>query len=111
MSRIKDEIKLEPGNYAVIFLSERPDSPDGYSDMDEQTMEAVSKLPGFLGYESARVSPFGMFISYWKDLDAINAWRTDSLHAEAKQKGRSTWYTAYRSVVCKIEETHQFRRE
>lgn len=110
MSRIKDEIVLREGNYAVIFLSERPDSPDGYSEMDESTMEAVSKLPGFLGYESARVSPFGMFISYWENMDAINGWRTDNLHKEAKQKGRSHWYNAYRSVVCRIEETHMFRR-
>lgn len=107
---IKDEIKLIPGNYAVIFLSERSDSPDGYAEMDEKTMRAVSQMNGFLGFESTRVSPFGVFISYWKDLDSINSWREAGLHREAKVEGKKAWYNAYRSVVCRIEEASQFRR-
>lgn len=107
---IKDEIQLVPGNYAVLFLSERIDSPDGYDTMDVKTMEAVSQLEGFLGFENARVSPFGIFISYWRDKASIDIWRNASLHAQAKQEGKAMWYSAYRSVVCRIEETSHFRR-
>jgi heme-degrading monooxygenase HmoA len=107
---IKDDIRLKPGNYAVIFLSEREDNPDGYGEMDEQTMTEVAKLPGFLGYENLWVSPMGIFISYWESKADIDRWRMHTLHTEAKKEGRARWYNAYRSVVCSIEETHFFRR-
>lgn len=104
-------LELTAGHWAVIFISERQDDPAGYAGMDEATMSAVSELPGFIGWESVRQSPVGIFISYWKDLDSINIWRTDSLHREAKEQGRRTWYSAYRSLVCRIEEAHHFVRE
>jgi len=93
MSFIQDGLPLTPGNYAVLFLSERPTDPEGY-----------------LGYELVRNGEDAIFISYWKDKAAVDSWRTDALHREAKMQGRAHWYHAYRSVVCPIEETSHFRR-
>lgn len=78
--------------------------------MDRRTMEEVARLPGFLGWDSARESPSGIFISYWSDREAIDRWRHHSLHLEAKAEGRLSWYDFYRSLVCRIEEAREFAR-
>ena len=67
-------------------------------------------MEGYLGYELVRNGEDAIFISYWKDKAAVDSWRTDALHREAKMQGRAHWYHAYRSVVCPIEETSHFRR-
>ncbi len=110
MSFIQNNLALQPGNYAVLFLSERGLNPEGYADMDQRTMAAVEELPGYLGYELVRNGEDAIFISYWEDKSAVDQWRTDALHREAKTQGRAHWYHAYRSVVCPIEETSHFRR-
>ena len=110
MSFIQDRLPLTAGNYAVLFLSERPADPEGYADMDQRTMAAVEAMEGYLGYELVRNGQDAIFISYWKDKAAVDAWRTAALHREAKVQGRAHWYHAYRSVVCPIEETSHFRR-
>ena len=78
--------------------------------MDQRTMAAVEGMEGYLGYELVRNGEDAIFISYWNDKAAVDAWRTDALHREAKVQGRAHWYHAYRSVVCPIEETSHFRR-
>jgi len=110
MSLIKDELTLSPGNIAVIFMSERKmDQPD-YDAMDRKTMKAVSKMDGFIGFESVRDGESAIFISYWQSMDSINVWRNDPLHRQAKAGGKGQWYDAYRTVVCQINEVGCFRR-
>ena len=49
MSFIQDRLPLTPGNYAVLFLSERPSDPEGYAEMDQRTMAAVEGDGRLLG--------------------------------------------------------------
>lgn len=108
--RINDQIQLEPGNYAVIFITERSDEMNDYNEMDVRTMLEAQNIDGYIGYESLRVSPMGIFISYWRDRASVNRWKEHSLHREAKALGRSQWYDAYRSIICPIEQVQFFRR-
>lgn len=102
--------RLAKGCWAVIFNSIRELDPPGYAAMDDATMKSASEIPGFLGYESVRNGKEGMFISYWESEEAIEQWKNHPLHLEAKKMGKSTWYDAFRSVVCRIESTtHLFR--
>lgn len=98
--------------YAVLFISEREvdPAPTGYPEADRATMEKVSKLDGFLGFDNARTGKEGIFISYWRDLDAIEKWKNDPLHISVKTDGKKRWYDAYRTVICKIEHFDEFRR-
>ena len=49
-----------------------------------------SKEPGFLGVESARDhSGLGITISYWESLEAIENWKQNALHKEAKKEAVS----------------------
>ncbi len=112
MSFLNANLNQKPGNYAVIFSSERPvnPSPEGYDAMDEATMRAVEQLDGFLGYELVRHETDAIFISYWRDAAAVDEWRQAALHAEAKSEGRARWYDGYRSLVCPIEQLSFFKR-
>ncbi len=95
----------EPPYYAVIFTSVRTPGENGYSDMSEAMVEAVQRQPGFLGFESAR-NDTGITVSYWKDEDSIRLWKNHEEHELARQKGRSTWYSAYKVRVCRVERDY-----
>ena len=112
MSFLNPNLELKPGNYAVIFASERPvnPSPEGYDAMDDATMRAVEQLDGYLGYEVVRQGTDAIFVSYWRDAAAVDAWRHAALHGEAKREGRERWYDGYRSLVCPIEQLSFFTR-
>ena len=105
MSFLNPNLDLKPGNYAVIFSSERSvnPSPEGYDAMDEATMRAVEQLDGYLGYEVVRNGTDAVFVSYWRDAESVNAWRHATLHGEAKREGRERWYDGFRSLVCAFD--------
>ncbi|MFI5204473.1 MAG: antibiotic biosynthesis monooxygenase family protein [Flavobacteriales bacterium] len=100
-----------PPYYAVIFVSTRSKNLEGYAEMDEATIEKVKLLDGFLGFENIKTGDDGIFISYWKSMEAIDKWRNDTMHLEAKQKGISTWYDRVLSQVCKVEHSREFIRK
>ena len=98
---------LQPPYYAVIFSNRRTPGDHGYGDMAERMMERASEQPGFLGAESVRdADGVGITVSYWKDLDAVAAWRQDTEHREAQRRGREEWYAAFRLRVCRVEREH-----
>lgn len=97
----------QPPYYAVIFSSVRTDVADGYGDTAGRMIELAHEQPGFLGVESAR-NELGITVSYWESLDAIRAWRQNAEHRIAQQTGRSHWYTAYKTRICKVERDYGF---
>ena len=64
MGVIEDQVQLEPGQYASIFISERPLDPPGYGEAMESVMAEAEKMEGYLGFESLRDGRDGIFISY-----------------------------------------------
>ena len=92
----------KPPYYAVIFTSKRSDGDKGYAAMADKMVELAQKQPGFLGVESAR-SEIGITVSYWKDLAAIQQWKNNSQHLDAKDKGKSIWYENYSVRIAKVE--------
>lgn len=95
------------GYYAVIFSSEKSGNLEGYAEMDEQTMQLASRQEGYLGYESLSHTNKTIFISYWRDMEAINSWRLNAVHQMAKSKA-SQWYKRYLSQICRVEQHHLF---
>lgn len=97
----------EPPYYAVIFSSQRTPGEAGYGDMAERMVELATGQPGFLGVESARDGGgFGITVSYWRDLEAIAAWRRHAEHRVAQERGRSSWYAHYELRVAQVERAH-----
>ena len=94
----------EPPYYAVIFTSLRTEGDDGYGRMAERMAELAAQQPGFLGVESAReAGGLSITVSYWKDEEAIRAWKAHLEHAVAQRLGKEKWYAAYSLRVAKVE--------
>jgi heme-degrading monooxygenase HmoA len=96
-----------PPYYAVIFSNIRTSLEDGYENMAEAMVELAQQQPGFLGHESAREIT-GITISYWKDLEAIRAWKTNLDHLMAQKLGREKWYASYKTRICLVERDYGF---
>ncbi len=98
------------GHYAVIFVSQRCDGDLGYHDTAARMLQLASAQDGFLGVAACREpNGSGITVSYWRDLDAIAAWRKHGEHTLARETGRAKWYTSYQMQICKIERASAFR--
>ncbi|MEF9884198.1 antibiotic biosynthesis monooxygenase family protein [Streptomyces sp. P9-A4] len=103
---------LEPPYYTAVFTSVRPDAPEGYAETAAELREVVGAVPGFLGYESARTpGGIGITVAYFRDLEALDAWRLDTRHQAAKAHGREHWYDSYSVHIGKVERSYSFERE
>lgn len=101
--------------YAVIFTSIlRNYEGDSKSTSYASTAAAMHALAqdqaGFLALESAREG-LGITVSYWKDLDSIKAWKTNSEHLLAQQLGKTEFYAAYHVRIAKVERHYSFHQE
>lgn len=98
----------KPPYYAVIFTSLRTYGDQGYSKMSEAMINTVQRQSGFLGFESARTD-IGITVSYWRDLNSIEKWKNHQEHQLAREKGRSTWYSAFKIRICKVERDYEWK--
>ncbi len=99
----------EPPYYAVIFTSRHSDNVAGYAEMAQQMSERVAQQAGFLGVESARDAfGVGITVSYWSSLQAIEAWRQDLEHQQARALGKQQWYHYYHVKIAKVERAYSF---
>ena len=92
--------------FASIFNYYLSDDLDGYAEYDEKTLDLVKTYPGYLGYESMKHDGRGMFISYWKDMESIQAWGAHPIHQEAKALGMKRWYKSYTSMIAEVDRFH-----
>lgn len=101
----------EPPYYAVVFTSARTQGDSGYAETAERMEELVKEIPGFLGMNHAR-TPGGLSITvgYFRDLAALQEWRTDTEHRAAQKRGRAHWYESYTLHIAKVERSHSFQR-
>ncbi|MBM7171540.1 antibiotic biosynthesis monooxygenase [Streptomyces sp. G44] len=103
---------FEPPYYAVVFSSvRRGDDGAEYGATGERLDELVAAVPGFLGMESAGTpGGLGITVGYFRDEEAIKAWRSDPEHRVARRRGRAEWYESYVLHVAKVERSHGFVR-
>lgn len=99
-----------PPYYAVIFTSLRTPADAGYATMADAMFALAAQQPGFLGVESARES-LGITVSYWESLAAIAAWKQNTAHLVAQQRGRDLWYSAFKVRICRVERDYDFHKE
>lgn len=94
-----------PPYYAVIFTSTLSEKKDGYEAMADKMVELAMKQDGFLGIESAR-NKVGITVSYWRDIDAIKKWKSNTQHIVAQKMGKNTWYKKYKVRISKVERDY-----
>jgi heme-degrading monooxygenase HmoA len=88
--------------YAVIFRARinRPD--DAYAEMVVQMREKAISQYGCNELISATEGELEITISYWNNLEQIQAWKQDAEHQLAQKLGRSKWYKSYEVQVVEI---------
>jgi heme-degrading monooxygenase HmoA len=92
--------------YACIFTSRRKPGDNGYNDANVLMLERVRNMPGFLGVESARnAEGFGITVSYWANLEAMQRWKADAEHRLMQQQG-PRWYENYQVRIAKVEREY-----
>ncbi|OQR55783.1 antibiotic biosynthesis monooxygenase [Bacillus sp. CDB3] len=97
--------------YAVIFTSKLSSDTTDYNIVSEKMEQLAQQQPGFLGVESARDnSGLGITISYWDSLEAIENWKKNALHKEAKKRGHEQWYENFHLRICLVEKEYKFHR-
>jgi heme-degrading monooxygenase HmoA len=92
-----------PPYYAVIAPSEFSDDVRGYQEMATALIELAEKQPGFLGIEVSIMGNFGMAVSYWESLEAIDGWRKHAGHLAAKSAGKTRFFSRYFTRIAKVE--------
>jgi heme-degrading monooxygenase HmoA len=95
--------------YAVIFTSLRTAGDQGYKRAAQRMVALAREQPGFVGIESARGEDgLGITVSYWDSEAAILAWKQHPEHRAIRELGRSTWYSACSTRVCRVERAYGF---
>lgn len=94
-----------PPYFAVIFTSIRTTDDNGYSEMAEHMVNLASQQSGFLGIESAR-EQVGVTVSYWRDIESIQAWKMNANHQLAQRQGRELWYQNFKVRIAKVERDY-----
>ncbi|MGY0025183.1 antibiotic biosynthesis monooxygenase family protein [Streptomyces sp. YJ-C3] len=98
--------------YVVVFSSVRTEGDHGYGETAGRLDELVREIPGYLGHESARnPGGLGITVSYFRDVAAIERWRSVGDHRDAQRQGRAEWYEAYTVHVAEVVRGHGFARE
>ncbi|MFD9287089.1 antibiotic biosynthesis monooxygenase family protein [Streptomyces sp. NPDC060030] len=101
----------EPPYYVAVFTAVRTPGQDGYGETASRMEELVKGIPGYLGTDHAQTpGGLGITVGYFRDADALAAWRTDAGHREAQKRGRAEWYESYTLHVAKVERSHGFVR-
>ncbi|MGW2563098.1 antibiotic biosynthesis monooxygenase family protein [Streptomyces sp. NPDC001514] len=102
---------IDPPYYTVVFTSRLREDPSGYAETAARMQELVEQVPGFLGYESARTpGGLGITVGYFRDEEAIAAWRRNLEHQDAQRRGRAEWYERYSVHVGRVERSYGFER-
>lgn len=96
----------EPPYYAVIAPAVLRDDVRGYPATALRLMELAREVDGFLGIESCVTGNFSLAVSYWRSLEAIDAWRRHAQHVMAKDRGRQEWFAAYLTRIARVERVY-----
>lgn len=96
----------EPPYYAVIAPAVLSGDVTGYPELAVRLMETAHEIDGFLGIESCFQGRFTLAVSYWRSLEAIDAWREHARHQLAKNLGKTRWFEAYFTRIARVERDY-----
>jgi len=90
----------------VIFEAEpKPGMQDAYLALAAELKPLVEGIDGFLGierFESLATPGRVLSLSWWRDEEAVRAWREMERHRAAQRKGREQLFASYRVRVAHV---------
>jgi heme-degrading monooxygenase HmoA len=95
--------------YAVIFKSKRQDAnQDLYYQHNNALEEKIKSLTGYIKHSGIRhpETRQGVTIAYFDSLEAIENWRKDSEHMDAKKLAKSDFYENYSVEITEVIDSY-----
>jgi heme-degrading monooxygenase HmoA len=95
--------------YAVIFKSKRQDAnSELYYQHNDPLDEKIKTIPGYVKHSGIRhpETREGVTVAYFDSLDAINQWRKDSEHMDAKKLAKSHFYENYSVEITEVIDSY-----
>lgn len=91
---------------AVIFeVLPHPSGKQAYLDIAASLRPHLEEIDGFLSierFESLSQPGKLLSLSYWRDEQAVQAWRNLEVHRQAQSDGRSSVFADYRLRVAEV---------
>ena len=98
--------------FVVIFeVYPKDGQVDTYFDMAAELKPLLLEKPGFISverYQSLTESKKLLSISTWEDEASLLAWRRNSEHLEAQEKGKTAIFQKYRIRVASVIRDYDF---
>ncbi|MEX0299321.1 MAG: antibiotic biosynthesis monooxygenase [Kordiimonas sp.] len=95
---------------AVIFEAEpRPEFKQEYLDIAASLKPVLEEIDGFISverFESLSVPGKVLSLSFWRDEDAVKAWRNTGEHRGAQAKGRGHIFENYRLRIADVSRDY-----
>ena len=107
--QIGENEKSDSKIYAVIFKSKRQDAnSELYYQHNDLLDEKIKSLPGYIKHSGLRhpETREGVTIAYFNSLDAIDNWRKDGEHMDAKKLAKSEFYENYSVEVTEVLDAY-----
>ena len=100
-------VKREKAMYAVIFeFRVRPGRQDEYFKWAERLSDQVRAIDGFLGierFESRSTEDKFVSLSFFRDAEAVAAWRDNPTHGQAQAAGKTGIFSEFRLRVAEVK--------
>ena len=102
----------KPPYIAVLFSSVKAiqKANKNYVSMNKQVSDAAKQMQGYLGCENFTSNDKELTISYWKTLEDVELWKTNTIHLIAKNKGIEEWYESYAIRICEVKRDNFFTK-
>ncbi|RDH80775.1 MAG: antibiotic biosynthesis monooxygenase [endosymbiont of Galathealinum brachiosum] len=93
---------MEDKKYAVIFTAQMTNPDKEYYATAKKMRELAINQYGCTDFTSVFEDSNEITVSYWENLEQINAWKQDIEHLKAQNMGKSKWYKTYRVQVVEV---------
>ena len=100
--------------YAVIFKSKRQDANgELYYEHNDKLDEKIRSLAGYVKHSGMRhpETREGMTVAYFDSLEAIDMWRKDAEHMDAKKLAKSHFYENYSVEITEVIDSYGWNSE
>lgn len=94
----------------TVFRSRlNPGVQDEYGPIAARMSALAKSMPGYISHKGF-VAEDGerVTIVEFQDAESLQAWSRHAEHVEAKQKGRSSFYSEYRVLTCEVIRERSF---
>ena len=98
---------------AIIEFHIRPGAEELYAEWAAKLHTQVHTIDGFVSVErfESRTRPgTWLSLSYWRNAEALAAWRRDAEHVKGMEAGKRDVFADYRIVVATIDRDYGFAR-